>query len=161
MEALSALGINWKLLSIQILNFLVLLLILRRFAYKPMLKILDERRDRIEQGLKDADTSRERLEHAAKEEALILESAHKKAEALLRKAEASAKNNAGIIEERARKDASDIAERARKMIEAEKAKIADDVKKDISAVIVSAVEKIIGEKLDDGKDRNLIEKALE
>ena len=54
MEALGNLGINLSYLVVQILNFFIVMLIMSFWAYKPILKVLDERRDKIAQGLEDA-----------------------------------------------------------------------------------------------------------
>ena len=61
MDALANLGIDIKLLTAQVINFALLLLILRRFAYQPMLQLMDERSARIEQGLKDAEAAAKKL----------------------------------------------------------------------------------------------------
>ena len=54
MEALGNLGINLSYLVVQILNFFIVMLIMSFWAYKPILKVLDERRDKIAQSLEDA-----------------------------------------------------------------------------------------------------------
>ena len=61
MELLSNLGINGKLLLAQIVNFFILLYILKRFAYKPILKVLDDRKEKIEKGLRDAENAKDKL----------------------------------------------------------------------------------------------------
>ena len=72
MEVLAKLGIDWKLLIAQAVNFLVLLWILRRYAYGPILRVLEARTARIEQGLKDAQASELKLQSAADEEKKLL-----------------------------------------------------------------------------------------
>ena len=54
MEALESLGIDWKMLVAQVVNFIILLLILRKFLFGPIVKLLDDRRKTIEKGLSDA-----------------------------------------------------------------------------------------------------------
>ncbi|MEK7212358.1 MAG: ATP synthase F0 subunit B [Patescibacteria group bacterium] len=60
-ELFTQLGIDWRLLLSQVVNFLILLVVLRIFAYQPLIKILKERRERIEEGLRKADESDRRL----------------------------------------------------------------------------------------------------
>ena len=73
MEALANLGIDWKLLLAQVVNFVVVLLVLRRFAYQPMLRLLDERTHKIEKGLADAESATRKLgEMETKEKAVWL-----------------------------------------------------------------------------------------
>lgn len=61
MEALANLGIDWKLLLAQVVDFVIVLLVLKRFAYQPMLKLLDERTAKIEKGLADAEHAGQKL----------------------------------------------------------------------------------------------------
>ncbi|MEK7607984.1 MAG: hypothetical protein AAB495_00145 [Patescibacteria group bacterium] len=65
-ELLQKLGIDWKLLLSQAANFLLLLVILRIFAYKPLLKLLKERREKIEEGVQKAEEADTRLGEADK-----------------------------------------------------------------------------------------------
>ena len=91
MEVLAKLGIDWKLLIAQAVNFIVLLWVLRRYAYAPILKALEARTKKIEQGLKDAASSGERLQQVVEEEKRVMVAAREEAHDILLKAEASAK----------------------------------------------------------------------
>ena len=72
MEIFSKLGIDWRLLLAQVVNFLILLFVLRRFAYTPMLRFLEKRKNRIEKGLKEGKLATEKLLQIAKKEKEIL-----------------------------------------------------------------------------------------
>src|SRR5690242_6061309 len=91
-------GIEPLLLASQVFNFLVLLYILKRFLYKPVLEILKKREEKIKQGLHDAALAQKRLEEAAKKEQEILAKANKQAREFLDEA----KKRVGSFEEEAR-----------------------------------------------------------
>jgi F-type H+-transporting ATPase subunit b len=83
MEALANLGIDWKLLVAQVVNFAVVLLVLKRFAYQPMLKLLDERTAKIEKGLADAENAGKKLSEIEIQEKAILMEARTEAKRIL------------------------------------------------------------------------------
>ena len=85
-ELLSKLGIDWKLLIAQIINFLVLLFVLWKFAYGPILAILDKRTKKIEQGLKDAEASRKKLADSEERQKEILKMARTEGKEIVEKA---------------------------------------------------------------------------
>jgi F-type H+-transporting ATPase subunit b len=160
MELLSKIGIDWKLLAAQIINFLVLLFVLYKFAYGPILKMLDERTKKIEKGLKDSEEAQKKLvEMEAKEKAVLL-SAREEAQKIIQKSEATAVQNAKDIEISAKEQSAKILEDAKKQIEQEKNKAMQAVKMEIADLVMRATEKIIDEKMDSAKDKELIEKII-
>ena len=82
MEILENLGIDWKILLAQIINFLVILYLLKRFAYRPFLKILRERKEKIDKGIKRSEEIEKRIQaiKSQKEKEKILEMARKQGE---------------------------------------------------------------------------------
>lgn len=140
-EVLHAFGIDWRLIVIQIFNFTILMAALWYFLYTPILKVIDERKKKIETGIKDAEEAAKKKDEAEEEkrktlsladveakevvarsvaygkekEAKLVSDAELKAEALI----ASAKKNAAELEERLRKESeNDVAKAA--MLAAEK-----------------------------------------
>ena len=91
MEVLAKLGIDWKLLIAQAVNFVVLLWVLRLYAYRPILRALEARTKKIEQGLQDAAQSQKKLQAVVEEEKQIMAAAREEARDILLKAETSAK----------------------------------------------------------------------
>lgn len=90
-ELLTQFGIDWKLLAAQVVNFFILLVILRAFAYKPVLKMLADRRKRIEEGIKASDESKRLLAQTDKREKEIILKAEQSALAIVSDAESTAK----------------------------------------------------------------------
>ena len=148
MDALANLGIDIKLLAAQVINFALLLLILRRFAYQPMLQLMDERSARIEQGLKDAEAAAKKLRSVEEEEKMILAGARQQAKELLVETDRAAK-------ERDTVKLSETEARIKKLLSDAEAKLADDrtrmvedAKRELSETVMLAVEKLLKEKAD-------------
>lgn len=160
MELLNNLGINVKLLIAQIVNFLILLFILYKFAYKPVFKILDNRTKKIEKGLKDAEEAKNKLVEISEKEKKIVAEAKKEAQIIIKKAEETAIQSAKDIEVSAKNQSDKILEEAKVQIEQEKDKAVKEIKSKIAELVIKATEKIIDEKIDQNKDKELIEKAI-
>lgn len=138
-----AFGIDIRLITIQIINFVVLAGALSYFLYKPLLGILKEREEKIKQGVEDAKAAGEARERADTERKKIVGAAHLEAEAVTKQAEEYAKEKAGELVRAAEREAADkiriagekadaLAVEAEKKSEAEVAKLA-----------VLAVEKLV------------------
>ena len=146
MDALANLGIDIKLLAAQVINFALLLLILRRFAYQPMLQLMDERSARIEQGLKDAEAAAKKLRSVEEEEKMILAGARQQAKELLVETDKAAKERDAV-------KLSETEARIMKLLSDAEAKLADDrtrmvedAKRELSETVMLAVEKLLKEK---------------
>ena len=160
MEALANLGIDWKLLLAQVVNFVVVLLVLKHFAYQPMLKLLDERTAKIEKGLADAENAGKKLGEMEVREKAVLSEARSEAKRILAEADEAAQ----------KRDAAKIAEteaRVKKLLQESEAKMSADQKKmleeakqELAGTVLLAVEKILREKMDSAKEKELIERHL-
>src|SRR3989344_4428923 len=159
-ELLSKLGIDWRLLIAQLINFLILLFVLRRFAYKPLLKLLDERRQKIADGLANAQKAKSNLEEDGKERPEFIPTAKKGASEIISLAEAAAQKNREETLKEAKTGVEKIIAEARKQIESEKNKMIGEIKSEITELVILAAEKTASIKLDDKKDKELIEKII-
>lgn len=159
-ELLTKLGIDWKLLIAQIVNFLVLLFILYKFAYGPILTMLEKRQKKIEKGLKDAEAAGKKLEESEEKQKEILKRARTEAKEIVEKAHAQAEKSKSEMATEAKTQAEKIIAGAKVEIEREKEKTIGEIKSEIGSLVVAAAEKIIDEKLDASKDKKLIEESL-
>lgn len=158
MEVFAKLGIDWKLLVAQIINFAILFWVLRRFAYRPMLDFLEKRSDRIEKGLKDAEAAKLKLSEMEEKEKEVLRAAREEARAIIAAAEESAKKRDTERMTETEAKAKRFLDEAAEKIEEEKMKMLRDVKQEVADTVVLAVEKILREKIDFEKDKQLIQK---
>jgi F-type H+-transporting ATPase subunit b len=161
MEALANLGIDWKLLLAQAVNFLVLLFVLRRFAYRPMLEFLDERSGRIEQGLKDAETAKTKLAEMEVRSKESLSLARKEARGIVEAAEISAKKHEAKRLVETEEKIKSLFEDGLVKINEEKNKALSEVRRDIADVVAFSVEKVLKEKIDSAKDKELVENIVD
>lgn len=159
-ELLTKLGIDWKLLIAQIVNFLVLLFILWKFAYGPVLGMLEKRQKKIEKGLKDADEAHKKLAESAELQKEILRKARTEAKDIVEKSREQAEKSKSEIAAEAKVQAEKILAGAKAEIEQEKQKTIAEIKSEIGGIVIAATEKIIDEKMDGKKDKELIEKSL-
>lgn len=159
-ELLAKLGIDWKLLIAQIVNFLILLFILYKFAYGPIVAMLEKRQKKIEQGLKDAEAAGKNLEKSEERQKEILRKARTEAKTIIEKSRTQAENSKSGIAAEAKSQAEKIIADAKVQIEQEKKKTIAEIKSEIGNLVAAATEKVIDEKLDEKKDKELVEKAI-
>lgn len=144
---MDALGINGPFLIAQIVNFVLLLLILRAFLYKPVLNMLENRKQRIAEGLQAAEVARRQaeVERASLEQQLDLE----RRQAMERIAAASKRGEtlAVEIEANARQEAHQIIAEAREEATRERNRIIAEAQDEIADLALLAAEKVIGREL--------------
>lgn len=157
---LQALGIDWKLFVAQGIAFLVLVGILGKFVYPALMKAIDDRRAAIEAGLKEAKESQEALEQAEVKVSELLAEARKEADDILARTHQEAASVVAEAESKAKTRAEQIVADARAQLSVDVAKAREVLKKDTVELVALATERVVGEKLDDKKDAELVKKAL-
>ena len=156
-EAFSVDG--WKL-AFQIINFLILLYLLNRFLFKPVLARLDERSATISKGLEDAETAaRDRALARAEREAAVAE-ARKEANEMIARANKIAEDTRNQILTDARAEAEKVSTRAREEIVAEKDKAMAEIRGQVAELALAAAGKLVRHEMDDPTQRRLVEEFL-
>lgn len=160
MEALANLGIDWKLLLAQVVNFVIVLIVLKRFAYQPMLKLLDERTAKIARGLADAELAQKKLSEMEEKERAVLAEARTEAKRILVETDENARKRDAIkISETEAKVKKLLEESEMKMV-ADQKKMIEEAKLELAGVVLLTVEKVLREKVDSAKEKELIERHL-
>lgn len=152
-------GIDWKLLLSQFVNFALILLILRAFVYKPLLKVLRERKEKIEQGLVKAEESEVRLkevDNIAKEK---LKETEQKSLAILSETDAKKKQLEKELAFKIKKKEEELLLKAEELAESRKKEINQNLQKEASGIIRQALAKAIEEEPEQ-VDEKLIKKAV-
>ncbi len=157
---LSTFHVETNLLLAQLVNFIIVLLVLYKFAYHPILKKLNERTGKIEKGLKDAKEAQDKLIHMEEKERETLAEARKEARQIIDQAQEIARKNKEEITAEARTQSEKVIAEAQKKIEEERVKLMAEVKAEMADLVVAATGKLIAEKIDAAKDKELIEKAI-
>jgi len=154
---MQALGINLGYLIVQILNFAILFVVLRAWVYKPIVGMLEKRRQAIEQGLEDAKVAAEARANAEKAAEDLLAEARKEASRLVRAATERAEQTAAEVKAQAEHEAEEV--RKGSLAEGEKLKeqALGELRGQVAALAIAAAQKIIGEALDDRRQRALIQ----
>jgi F-type H+-transporting ATPase subunit b len=146
MDALSNLGIDGKLLLSQIVNFLILLFVLQKLLYKPIVSMLDNRKKTIAEGLENAQKAEVSLSEADEKAKEVTSKALARSDEIIEQAKKDASTEAQAIIDAANKKAEKIAIAAKANAEAQEEKIVQKAKSQLSGLITIAVEKIIGQK---------------
>ena len=150
------LGINLGYLLVQVLNFAILFVVLRAWVYRPIVKMLEGRRQKIAQGLEDARIAAEARANAEKEAQVILAQAQKDVELKLREASERAEQVAKEARAAAEKEASDIRQAAAQEGEQTRSQALSELRGQVAALAIAAAQKLIGETLDERRQRALV-----
>ncbi len=145
----------------QAVSFLLLLWVLKRFAWKPLLGILDQRRAHIESQLSQVAQSREDLGRLQADYAKRLAQIDEEARVKIQQAILEGKRISMEVQEQARAQASMILTKSKETIELEFAKAQVSLRDQIAEMTVDAVERVLQKKLDAKTDRQLVEATLE
>lgn len=151
------LGINLGFLLFQIFNFSILVIILYALAYKPILKMLETRKNKIAQGMEDARVAADARANAEKEARDIIAKAQAEAAQKIREATERAEKIAQDIQVKAEAEAAKAREDALTAVAAERDTILSDMRGQIAALAIAAAQKLIGESLDEKRQRALID----
>ena len=154
------LGLNWQLFLAQLINFSVVLFILWKWVFRPVVRALEARRERIEDSIKKA----EMIERQMKESEALREqkvrSATAEAQEIIKKSQSLAEQTRTEAMVATKAEAEKMISRGQKTLEAKKQEILREIKGEMANLVVIAVEKILKEKLDEKKDRELINRVI-
>jgi F-type H+-transporting ATPase subunit b len=154
------LGLNLPVLIAQLVNFFLLLVLLRIFLYKPILEMLDRRAQRIREGVEAADQSKEHASQAESDVAKQIDEARQQSQALVAQAQEAANRIQEESRSQARQEAETLLERARNEIQLERDQAIAELRGEFADLTVSAAEKVIGQSLDRQSHQRLIDEAL-
>jgi F-type H+-transporting ATPase subunit b len=153
---MEALGINLGALIIQIFAFIIVMLTLNAWVYKPMLNMMETRKQKIAQGLEDARVAAEARADAQKEADKIRAEAQAEAAKIVREATERAATAGQDVKAAAEADAAKARNAAMAEAEMERNRILGDLRGQVAALAIAAANKLVGEALDDQKQHALI-----
>jgi F-type H+-transporting ATPase subunit b len=142
-----ALGISPGLLIAQIVNFAILLVILRLVLYQPILRMLDQRKERIAQSMKDAERVSAAAQEAESEKALVIEAARREAQEVRAQSTRDAERIAQDIRARAEQEATEIRMKAQEEAQKQVETALSDANKQIAELAILATEQLLGREL--------------
>ena len=145
---MEALGIEWPLLLAQIVNFLLLMVLLRMFLYKPVLNMLAARKERIVQSMRDTERVSAAAREAEAEKAKVLEQARREAQEIRALATREAEKIAQDVLSRADAEATEIRMKAQADAQKQGELILAEANKQIAELAIMATEKLLGRELE-------------
>lgn len=160
MEIINNFGIEPMLLAAQIVNFLIILFILKKFLYKPVLETLKKRENTIKEGLKQAEDGKAALEKALEEEKKILKKAQEQARKIIDDAKDQSGAVAKDIEENARKQSEKILEIAKRQIEHDTKEAEKRLTAKVNSISIEILQKSLKEMFSEKEEKKLIDRAI-
>jgi len=154
---MEALGINLGLLIIQIFAFTIVILTLNAWVYKPMLDMMETRKQKIAQGLEDARVAADARANAEKEAAKIVADAQAEASKVVREATERAEFAGKDVKTAAEAEAAEAREKALAETQLERNRILGDLRGQVASLAIAAANKLVGEALDEKTQRALVD----
>ena len=141
-------------------NFVVFLAIIWTFAFKPVQRMLAERKERIEEGLRDAEQARKDRESAEAERLAALQEARREANDILTRAQKVAEDSRQADIAATKAELERLRERAAAEIEAEKQRAITELRSEVTDLALRAAERVVGETISPDRERRLVEEFL-
>lgn len=159
MEILTNFGIQPTLLLAQVVNFGIILFLLKKFFYDPITKALEDRKTKIEQSLKNADLVEEKLQKTEEQTSKAIQQATESAKTIIAQAKTEAQriNDQAILEARQTKE--ETLTQTKIQIEAEKEHMRKQLEKETLVLVTEVVKKVLGRSLKDKEKQELTAKA--
>ncbi|TML54671.1 MAG: F0F1 ATP synthase subunit B [Actinobacteria bacterium] len=143
-----------------IVCFLITLFVLKRYAFGPIQKAIDERRDRIRHSLEEADEARDEAHRLLEEHRKLIGQAKGEAEEILTGARRVSEANVRRMRDETEADRQRRLEDTRKQIEAETRRALEQIRAEVADLSLIAAEKVTRKSLDDADHKRLIEEAI-
>ena len=160
MEILETFGVKPILLLAQIVNFIILLFLLNKFAYKPIMKVLDDRKHKIETSMRQAEEVEKKLAETEASQKEIIGRAERESTKIIEEARAAAKK----LQDETMVETSNKMEEAllknKDSIKLEREKMVNEVKADMADLVADTTKKVLGKTLTSGNNRELVNDAL-
>ena len=161
MGGLASLGINLPTLLAQIINFVILFGLLYLVAYKPIMRMLDERSRKIKESMEQTEFIKQQAEQAEEEAEKRIEAASKEGQEAIARAVQTGEEVRRGAQQQAKQEAESLVARARSEIQRERDEAIDELRKEFADLTILAAGKVIDRSLDKEAHRQIIDKVLE
>lgn len=160
MEILTNFGVQPTLLIGQIVNFLIILFLLKKFFFGKIVDALEDRKKRIEESLKNADTIELKLQETEEKSANIIEKAQSDAQKIITDAKANAQATLDAASAEAKKTIEATVLAAQKEIEAQKEKMKDELQEETLTLVAEVAKKVLGRNLKQTEKNAITKQAV-
>ena len=160
MEGLAGLGVSLSMLLAQIVNFVILFGLLYLVAYKPLIRMLDERSRKIKESMEQTEYIKEQASHAEDEAKKRIEAASREGQEVIARAVRTGEEVRQRAQQEAKGEAESLITKARVEIQRERDDAIDDLRREFADLTILVAEKVIDRSLDKEAHRQLIDKTL-
>lgn len=159
-SGIGTLGIDLKIFLAQLVNFAVVLFVLWKWAYTPLLKLLDARSEKIEKSLKDADEVTKRVASLETERAAVIREAKAEAAKIVEAAQADAEARRVEMVEKSKREVERVVVNGKAALRSEQENMLREARKEMVEIAVAAAHKIFTEGVDEKKANSLAEEVV-
>lgn len=159
LNTLNGLGFDWRLMLIQTVNFGIVAFVLYRFGFKPVLRTMDERQQKIADGLQYAEEMKEKLAEAERKHQEILRKAQHEAQQVVAEARTSAKDFYDRQTQEAATKVEQMLERGRQANELEHQRMLADLRQEVARLVVQTSAKVLRKELTPAEASSLNSRA--
>lgn len=156
MELIGTLGINGGMMLAQAINYGILLFVLTFLLYKPVLKILDERRERVQKSVEDARHISQQLKDMEKQRAQAMKELDAKASAILADTKKQAESAKADLLKSAHAESDSLLKRGREQLEDERRKMIADLEQNVASLSVKLAAKILQREFSDADQKRIL-----
>lgn len=157
---MEGLGINLKFLIAQLVNFTILFLIIKKFLYRPIKKVLDKRSAEVEDALRNNEKIKEELAAIEKTKAEEIEKVKNQSAEILEKARQGAQELTADLKKEAEEKAEKLIEKAKLDIEAEKEKSLNSLRGEIAGLVEASLVKILNNQINEKEQKELVKESV-
>lgn len=153
---LGKIGFDWQVALANLVNFLIIFFVLKRYAFGPIGKLIKERQAKINDGLESAKKNEEVLANTERASEDALSTARAEATKIIVQAKKDAEVSRESLVEQTKKDVDAMLASGKKALEVEKSKMLDDARKEIANLVVQTTEKLIGTQVDSSYNQKVV-----
>jgi F-type H+-transporting ATPase subunit b len=158
---MEGLGINLQTLIAQLINFTILFVLLYFVAYKPLMRMLDERSGKVKESMEQVDDIKQQAAKAEEEAAKRIGEASKEGQKILKQAMEAGEEARLKAQQEAKEEAGALIDKARTEIQHERDEAVEELRKEVADLAIMAAGKVVGRSLDKEAHIKLIDEVLE
>ncbi|PIR03381.1 MAG: ATP synthase F0 subunit B [Candidatus Magasanikbacteria bacterium CG11_big_fil_rev_8_21_14_0_20_43_7] len=160
LDILGKIGFDWRMGLFNLINFLIVFWLLKRFAFKPVMKVINDRQQLATDAVDNFTKAKTEMQMAERKAQDIVDQAKVEANKIVEHSHDTAKETGEQIKEKAKKEIELLIAQAKRNIEIDKKEMKDSLRKETVQLVILAVEKIMGQKLTDKTDDTMIQEIL-
>lgn len=153
-------GLNGTIFVAQLINFLIVMAVLWAFVYKPVTRLLEERAEKIEKSVKQANSIEKRVSDMERERENILIEARKQSQEIAQKAQDDSQTRADEMISSAKREVERVISKGKKQLSEEKTEMLREMRKDIVDIAMKAAARIVQDNVDEKKSKSLAEEVI-